>query len=231
MKHRIPEIPIRQFWKKFQNDTLPSNMPFPGTAENKISQAKTAECQQMIEFFCKVVSKVTNMVDGIYVFKLLDETGVLLKSIAGREISENLSIDIHQPVYNLPEDQYNTVLPQCNVYAKSLEGADGVYGYMVLCTYQQPVSNELTVITNLLADQIMQFVREKRKMDHQIHLTEQQKKVLKLLCGGFTEEAIALELNLSVNTIKYHKRKIFLVLDTKSTTEAVFKAAKLNLIS
>lgn len=61
-------------------------------------------------------------------------------------------------------------------------------------------------------------------------LTERQVTILELLAKGLKEEAIAVEIGLSVNTIKYHKRQIFSKLNVMCTNEALVKAMQMNLI-
>ncbi len=61
-------------------------------------------------------------------------------------------------------------------------------------------------------------------------LGEQRKKILGLLAEGLTEEAVALEMEISINTIKYHKRIILNELESQSIAQATAKAAKMGLI-
>lgn len=61
-------------------------------------------------------------------------------------------------------------------------------------------------------------------------LTERQLTILGLLAEGLKEGAVAEEIGLSVNTIKYHKKQIFEKLDAVCTNEALVKATRLNLI-
>lgn len=65
---------------------------------------------------------------------------------------------------------------------------------------------------------------------NQYELTGKQLAILELLAGGLKEEAVALEVGLSINTIKYHKKQIFDKLDVECTSEALVKATRMNLI-
>jgi DNA-binding CsgD family transcriptional regulator len=51
-----------------------------------------------------------------------------------------------------------------------------------------------------------------------------------MLSQGLTAEAIALETRISVNTVKYHKKKLFRELDAQSIGEAITKAINAGLI-
>lgn len=65
---------------------------------------------------------------------------------------------------------------------------------------------------------------------NQHELTNRQLAILGLLAEGLKEEAVADEIGLSVNTIKYHKKQIFEKLDVVCTSEALVKATRMNLI-
>lgn len=62
-------------------------------------------------------------------------------------------------------------------------------------------------------------------------LNSKQIKILKYSAEGLTEKAQAMELKISINTIKYHKKKIFQLLEVETIMEAVIKALKYKLIS
>ena len=61
-------------------------------------------------------------------------------------------------------------------------------------------------------------------------LTNKQLKILKYSAEGLTEEAMALKLEISVNTIKYHKRGMYDQLCVNNIIEAIIKALKNDLI-
>ncbi|MFW6006630.1 MAG: helix-turn-helix domain-containing protein [Halanaerobiales bacterium] len=62
-------------------------------------------------------------------------------------------------------------------------------------------------------------------------LNQKQIEILKFSAEGLTEKALALKLKISVNTIKYHKRKLYRILKVNSITGAVIKAIKDEYIS
>lgn len=68
--------------------------------------------------------------------------------------------------------------------------------------------------------------REVRKNE----LTDRQLSILGLLAKGLKEKAVADELGLSINTVKYHKKKIFEKLEVECTNEALVKAFRMNLL-
>lgn len=62
------------------------------------------------------------------------------------------------------------------------------------------------------------------------HLTDQEKKILKLLVDGHHYKTAAAELGISVNTISFHLKNIYTKLQVHSKTEAVAKALREKLV-
>jgi len=63
-----------------------------------------------------------------------------------------------------------------------------------------------------------------------IQLTSREQEILQLSIRGFKVDQIAQELNLSLNTIKYHRKKLFEKLDVTTIVEAITCATRNNLI-
>ncbi len=61
-------------------------------------------------------------------------------------------------------------------------------------------------------------------------LTEQESKVLRLLCQGYTNPEIAKELVISVHTVKAHVTHILRKLNVSNRTIAAYLAGKNSLI-
>jgi DNA-binding NarL/FixJ family response regulator len=77
----------------------------------------------------------------------------------------------------------------------------------------------------------MELIEHSEKLAKHLKLTERQIVILKLLGAGLTEEAVAHQMSLSINTIKYHKKQILRGLNSSCTLEAVIKALRFNLFS
>lgn len=112
-----------------------------------------------------------------------------------------------------------------------------ILSYLVIITTKKSIKKEMIAITELLGYQIIKEFRKYKiqkttvSENNYIRLSNNQLSVLKLLTKGFTDKAIGIEIGLSFDTVKYHKKNIFKKLNAKCTTEAVIKALKLNLIS
>lgn len=61
-------------------------------------------------------------------------------------------------------------------------------------------------------------------------LTEREKQILIMISKEYTQQEIAEKLFISSNTVVYHKRKLMLLLEVKSTAGLVRKSAEMGLI-
>ncbi len=61
-------------------------------------------------------------------------------------------------------------------------------------------------------------------------ISKRELEVLKLMASGLSNEEIAGQLFVSLNTVKTHTSNIFLKLDVKRRTQAIEKAKRLNII-
>ena len=60
-----------------------------------------------------------------------------------------------------------------------------------------------------------------------IKLTRGEEKVLRSLFNGYTNSQISEEQNITVNTVKYHLKKIYRKIGARNRTEAVLKSNNL----
>jgi len=95
---------------------------------------------------------------------------------------------------------------------------------------KERLNNEIIVITKLLSDYILTNIQIPNKSHSFSKLTNKHVNILRLIANGYTEKAIALELNLSINTIRYHKKRIFKTLKVNSNCGAIMKAIKYDII-
>lgn len=61
-------------------------------------------------------------------------------------------------------------------------------------------------------------------------LTEREYQIVELICNGKSDKAIADELFISINTIKFHKSSIYKKLKVNSRIEVLRELIKLGLI-
>lgn len=211
----------------------------------------------LITIFERAVESISRFITTDYVLFLTDSEGILLAKTGtkktlnlvlnfgietGASFSEessgtnaiSLAIKLKHPVYLAPEQHFCDFLKSWHCYAVPLEVGGLIKGYLNISTIEQAMQKELIAITQLLAEKIInQYqVIDLSEMTgiEEIKLTPQQLTVLKLISQGFTTEAVALETGISVNTVKYHKKKVFNKLGVQSIGEAVSKAINAGLI-
>ena len=63
-----------------------------------------------------------------------------------------------------------------------------------------------------------------------VFFTDQDKQILRLIAHGLPNKVIAHKLDVSIDTIKYHLKKIYVKTNTSGRTEAIFFAQRLGLI-
>jgi len=73
------------------------------------------------------------------------------------------------------------------------------------------------------------FILLKKEMIKE-KLEEVELKILKLTAEGKTDEEFAKMINRSISNVKYHKNKIFEILNVKNVKDCIYKAAKMDLI-
>ncbi|MFL9839118.1 LuxR C-terminal-related transcriptional regulator [Flavobacterium sp. ST-75] len=74
-----------------------------------------------------------------------------------------------------------------------------------------------------------QFERNQKELDN-LNLTSRELEVLELMAKGMSNQEIANELFVSLNTIKTHSGKLFEKMEVKRRTQAVDKAKTLSII-
>ncbi|MDQ3015765.1 MAG: response regulator transcription factor [Bacteroidota bacterium] len=82
-------------------------------------------------------------------------------------------------------------------------------------------------MTNVIATKVLGMFREQSPpTDANLDLTEREKEILTLLTRGMSYKMIASECQLSIDTVRFHIKKIYEKLHVHSMTEAVSKALK-----
>jgi DNA-binding NarL/FixJ family response regulator len=85
-------------------------------------------------------------------------------------------------------------------------------------------SNIATKVINLLRSQTNRSVSE------EINITSKERIILENLASGKNYKSIATELNITVNTIRYHIKNIYSKLQAGSQSEAIAKAYRRGIL-
>ncbi|WP_432409014.1 LuxR C-terminal-related transcriptional regulator [Wukongibacter sp. M2B1] len=146
-----------------------------------------------------------------------------------------LSRDSNQPVKLLPEQHANGVLEKMCEYCVPLKISGNTIGYFDFITEK---SDELDTIIDIA--HVFKFYTHYLAMNNfnmvefeqvdKVSLSKRQTEVLLKMAQGMTEYAISKELDVSIDTIRFHKKNIFKKLDVNCTVQAVVKGFKGNYI-
>lgn len=251
---------ILKSWDRCARAALSPMQPIPllKLANSKL-QERLEKNALLISAFVNVVNRVSCKITGDYMFLLTDTDGVLLKIEGNKYIlyevhksgiktgmffteesvgtnAISLAIKLKEPVYITLDDHYCALLKRWYCYAMPIWLNNKLVGYFDVSTIEQTISGELIVIAELMCDNIVKELEATiqepvRISGKNIKLTEKQLQVLKLLSQGLTEKAIGLEMGISMNGVKYHKKKILELSDVHCINEALVKAVRLKLLS
>ena len=78
--------------------------------------------------------------------------------------------------------------------------------------------------------QLMKAVAASRQQSHPDDLTRRERELLRLVADGMSNKAIAQQLSVSENTVKYHMKNILQKMGAQNRTEAVTQAVKAGLL-
>lgn len=249
------EKEVLSSWERCIKKCIPDRLSSPRIILLKETSKLTADNELLVSIFEQVVKSIDHFITINHLFLLTNPDGNLLAEIGtktvlemakkfnieiGTSFSEEsigtnaiaLAMKLKKPVYLFPEQHYCDVLKRWYCYAVPLNVRGEIKGCLDISTVEQTMKKELIAITQLLAEKIMNeySVAGSPRISMEIELNSQQLTVLKLLSQGLTATAVALETGISVNTVKYHKKKIFRELEVQSTGEAVAKAINSGLI-
>ena len=111
----------------------------------------------------------------------------------------------------------------------------GASGYLLKNTAPEIIAASIkevvsggAAMTPAIARKTLQFFQKPLK--HNAKLTEQEQQVLKLLVDGLSYKMIADKMNVVIDTIRYHIKKIYEKLHVHSAPEAVAKAIRDKLV-
>lgn len=94
----------------------------------------------------------------------------------------------------------------------------------------EEVANGGSWFSNELLRKVIESIGKNSSKSAQLDLSTRELEVLKLICEGFTNEQIANQLNLSADTIKYHRSNIFAKTEVTNAAALVMFAIRNKLI-
>lgn len=139
-------------------------------------------------------------------------------------------------VYTLPLHHYCSFLKEWHLFSIPLIINDKFEGCLTFASISEPIKNEKLLITELLSYIIVLELKDTKNNPiclerKPVRLTKKQLEILRLIAAGNTDINTAIDIGVSLGTVRYHKNNIFKKLNVESSTQAVVKALKLKLIS
>ena len=116
------------------------------------------------------------------------------------------------------------------VYAGAIAVLFTSLGIWLAIKLTKPKVETIVIEKEVYRDPTIPFVLNEKALN-QLGISRRELDVLQLMAEGHTNQRIADELFVSLNTIKTHGSRIFEKMDVKNRTQAIDKAKKLGLIT
>lgn len=243
-------------WKKCIKNGIDYQMQCPKKQLTEFQlQNELNIYKNVIVCFTEVCNLIIDLLHMPICFCLFDNKSILLKKICtvhgknfervkeGISFSEDscgtnavdLSRRIKKEVYTTREENYCMGLLNFYIYARYmvdlgihdfqlaiLSESEILFDDMALCELiEESLKRDMHVKLDSILIQNCQFVE----------LNKKQLDILILIARGMTDKAIGIEKGICIDTVKYHKKNIFHVLDVSCSVQAVIKSLKLHIIS
>ena len=142
-----------------------------------------------------------------------------------RKINENIPI-IMLTVFDDNENIFNAICAGASGYILKRYATEEIPGAI------RDVLTGGAPMTGSVARKVLQMVPQaKNEEQEKSDLSKKESEILQLLVKGYSYKMIAAELKISIDTVRFHIKKIYDKLHVHSATEAVSKALKDKLIS
>jgi DNA-binding CsgD family transcriptional regulator len=137
-----------------------------------------------------------------------------------------------KPVWFYPKHHYCYNLKTISSFSIPLISENNTVAFLSVLEINQMLNENIIVITRLIAKLLIYKLEKSNYKAKTISniITSKQKCILRYLAEGCTEQAVACEMNISINTVRDHKKGIYKKLKVSSTCEAVVKAIKLGIL-
>ena len=146
-----------------------------------------------------------------------------------------LSIKTKEPAWTAPRQNYCSLLTGCALY--SVPAFDGRRSItLALITTQKQLSGwPVALLRQLVCSMdlaLQQASPPSRQADKPaVRLTARQRVVLQYITQGMTDRQISLELRISPETVRYHKKNLYHLLNAENAVQMAVTALRLRLLS
>ncbi len=243
---------IMASWQRARKNKVSSKLkkPTEKVSKNKLEQLLKTN-HNLIQLFKSSIDVIAAIFQNEYLFILTDPQLILLdysrsnqqminffeKGMIFRDLylgtnAISLAQELKKPVYLTPESHYSDIFREWYCFAMPLLIDTKIIGFIDVSAVNKELKDEMIGVIKLLSELIihkMKTYRCSREKDN-INLTTKQRTILKYFVEGYTEVAVSLEMGISINTVKYHKKNLFRALKVNSTPSAIIKAVKTGIL-
>lgn len=145
-----------------------------------------------------------------------------------------LSIRRREPSWTMPRQNYCRHLTGYALYSISSDTVPPVI--LTIITTQKQLSGwPVALLRQLICCMALDLRRipppPRRQEEPPAKLTARQLTILRHMARGMTDRQLALELNISQETVRYHKKNLYRLLCAENAVQALARALRLNVIS
>lgn len=146
-----------------------------------------------------------------------------------------LSIKTKEPAWTAPRQNYCSLLTGCALY--SVPVFDGCLSItLALITTQKQMSGWPVALLRQLVCSMDLAIRQASPPSRQtdkpaVRLTARQHVILQYITQGMTDRQISLELHISQETVRYHKKNLYRLLNAENAVQMAVAALRLGLLS
>jgi DNA-binding NarL/FixJ family response regulator len=113
----------------------------------------------------------------------------------------------------------------------------GASGYILKKSIDKELTSAITMVlaggapmTGIVAKKVLTMLPQKQQDQEKTNLTSKESTILQFLVNGYSYKMIAADLQISIDTVRFHIKKIYDKLHVHSATEAVSKAIRDRLV-
>ena len=146
-----------------------------------------------------------------------------------------LSVKTREPAWTAPRQNYCSLLTGCALYSVPAP-AKHLSVILALITTQKQLSGWPVALLRQLICSMDLAIRQTPTPPRQanrpaIRLTVRQRAVLQYIAQGMTDRQISLELHISQETVRYHKKNLYHLLNAENAVQMAVTALRLGLLS
>lgn len=247
MDRKWNEATIMESWRRCAQvgpppDPTEKCYPLSGPELQQLFEIHRAE----IEAFRSVVSDCPFPKNTV--FLLVDWKGTLLEIWPARGVPEgvqkgfsfseeyaganavSLALRLNEPVWTLREQNYLSCLSRVSLYCVPHMGVPFGHCVALLTKAKLPAEWPIALLEQLALRMAKALQGRAQALNPPVAVSKRQREVLQCIAHGMKDREIAAELHISLDTVRYHKKNIYQLLNTDNRVSAVVQALKRNMI-